>query len=154
MKKLIKNIKLIAGVSTMLAVLAVAPVVYGGISWSGIDPVLKVNRHTFNVWVEWPEGMECSINGPISVTVHNKNAIFISESTEQFDCGGTSHTVVTETIVKKKGGPHNFVIPHVRVPASESFPVQTKVFKNGVFVALCAGQSNENINCDIVIGAR
>ena len=39
MRKLIKNLKLIIAVSTMLALFAVAPVVYGGITWSGIDPI-------------------------------------------------------------------------------------------------------------------
>ena len=49
MKKLVKNIKLMVAVSTMLVMFAIAPVVYGGITWSGFDPIFYVDGTKFNV---------------------------------------------------------------------------------------------------------
>ena len=154
MKKWMKNLKLMAAVSALIALFAVAPVVYGGVTWSGIDPIFEANGHTFNVFVEWPSGSECSITGPIFVEVHNKDASFIGESSKPFACDDSTVTVETDTLFRRIGGPHNFVVTQMRVPASESFPVRLKVYRDGVLEGVCEGQSQESVNCDIVISVR
>ena len=91
MKKWMRNIKLIIAVSTMLAMFAIAPIVHGGISWTGIDPIFLVKDHQFNVIIKWPEQYTCSIEDPIDVTIRmpkNSPYVFISESSDDVgDCG-------------------------------------------------------------------
>lgn len=146
MSKWMKNLKLMAGVGVVLAMFAAVPVVYGGLSWTGIDPVLVANEHTMNVWVEWPTGRECDITGVISVDVHGADEL-ISESAESFACGDDTVFPQTATTVHQSWQPYFFWVQRVRVPASESFPVQVKIYKDGVLATTCEGYSNSDVGC-------
>ena len=45
MRKLMRNVKLVAAASAVLAFMVAAPVVYGGLRWTGFDPELQVGGH-------------------------------------------------------------------------------------------------------------
>ncbi len=154
MKKLGNRLKLTLGLSVaVLVLLAVAPVVHGGLSWTGIDPVLLANGHTLNVWVEWPTGRECSINGPILVEVHAR-ATLLAESMETFNCATKDNIISTATMVKAIGIPSQFKVEHVFVPSTQVFPVRVKVYKDGELGAVCESRSNQltaSLDCDRVI---
>ena len=148
MRKWMRNIKLIIAVSTMLAMFAVAPVVYGGITWSGIDPVIFINGQKFNVRVEWPSAFDCSISGPINITVTTpRKALveFISESVDEFS--GCLVETNTEIISSAKGSKTTF---EAFVPSAESFEVRLKIDRNGELVAVYEGLSNELVTGDSV----
>ena len=51
MKKRMRNLKLAAAASAVLMFLIAAPVVYGGLRWTGFDPELEVGGHKVNVTV-------------------------------------------------------------------------------------------------------
>ncbi len=144
------RLKLTLGLSVaVLMLLAVAPVVHGGISWTGIDPVLLANGHVMNVWVEWKTGRECSITGPISVEI-NARAQLLSESVEVFSCGDLLSRVSTQTTVKEISVPFLFTLKRVYVPASDSFEVRVKVYRDGVLVRTCEGMTNQSFQCEPV----
>jgi hypothetical protein len=149
MKKGLKNLKLIAGLSTTVALFAVVPVVHGGLFWTGIDSVVESNGHVMNIWVEWPTGRECDINGPISVDVHTRGVVR-AESVETFTCGEGLKTVRTQTKVKHIGNPAHFNVEQVIVPSSDTFPVQVKVYKDGHLAETCHGLSNLPFDCQVI----
>ena len=142
MKKLMKNIKLIIAVSTMLVMFAVAPVVYGGISWTGIDPILYVNDTKFNVRAELPSEFIYSISGPIEIGVTvpaGSRVKFISESSYIFD----GCEIETNTRIFRDHDLNGRILVQAFFPANESFPVKLKVDRNGAMVAMYEGFSNE-----------
>ena len=142
MRKLIKNLKLIIAVSTMLALFAVAPVVYGGITWTGIDPIFYVNGTKFNVRAELPSEFICSLSGPIEIGVTvpaDSHVKFISESSHIFD----GCEVETKTKFFRDNDINNRILIQALFPAYESFPVKLKVDRDGVMVAVYEGFSNE-----------
>jgi hypothetical protein len=156
MQKWIKNLKWVACGSTLLAMPAVVPVVSGdGLGWTGIDPILRANGHKMNIWVEWPTGRECDIDGPISMQVRGK-AVLLAESRQAFKCGLHLNTVLTKTTVedvkeaKDDKSPNHFQVRGVVVPSSEEFPVRAKVYKNGELAEVCEGVTNQPFNCDKV----
>lgn len=142
MKKWMKNIKLIIAVSTMLAMFAIAPVVYGGISWTGIDPILYVNGTKFNVRAELPTEFICSLSGSIAITITvpgDASVDFISESSSDFgDC-----EVETDTEIVRDYGLKNKILVQAFFPADQSFPVKLKIDRDGAMVAVYEGFSNE-----------
>ena len=142
MKKLVKNIKLMVAVSTMLAMFAVAPVVYGGITWSGFDPIFYVDGTKFNVRAELPSAFICSISGPIEIGVTvpaGSRVKFISESSYIFD----GCEIETNTRIFRDHDLKGRILIQAFFPAYESFPVRLKVDRDGVMVAVYEGFSNE-----------
>jgi hypothetical protein len=146
MKKWYKNLKLMVGAATMLGVMAAAPVAHGGLLWTGIDPIVKTERHTMNIWVEWPTGRECSITGPIAVTVRAHGQL-VSESTESFNCPSGAKTIATATTINAYGDEDDFKVSRTFVPAADYFPVAVKVYKNGTLRQTCTGLSNLAFGC-------
>ena len=127
---------------------AVAPVVYGGLSWTGIDPVLYVNGTKFNVRAELPSEFVCNMTGPIAIviTVPGDALVeFISESSHDF--GGC--IVETDTEITRDYELSSKVVFQAFFPADQSFPVKFKVDRNGEMVEVYEGFSNE-----IVTGKR
>jgi hypothetical protein len=82
--KCLKDLKWVVCGSTLLAMLAVVPIVQGGGRWRGIDPELKYGGHTINVWVEWPEEYTCAIDGAIAMDIKAPGATLVGESTGTF----------------------------------------------------------------------
>ena len=142
MKEWMRNIKLIIAVSTMLVMFAVAPVVYGGITWSGFDPIFYVDGTKFNVRAELPSAFICSISGPIEIGVTvpaGSRVKFISESSYIFD----GCEIETNTRIFRDHDLKGRILIQAFFPAYESFPVRLKVDRDGVMVAVYEGFSNE-----------
>ena len=142
MKKLMKNIKLMVAVSTMLAMFAIAPIVHGGISWTGIDPIFTVDDKKVNIRVEFPSEFDCSLDGPIDVKVYvpkGSDTNFITESTGSFS--GCTQTTLTS--ISEKGRLKDGIEVKVRVNSSEEFDVKVKVDLEGTWVREREGDSNK-----------
>ena len=142
MRKWMKNIKLIIAVSTMLVMFAVAPVVYGGITWSGIDPIFYVDGHKFNVRAEWPSAYNCSISDDIKIVVKvpaGSKVKFISESLHVFE----GCEIETNTKIFRDHNLRNRILVQAFFPADESFSVKLKIDRDGKMVAMYQGYSNE-----------
>ena len=81
--KLIKNMKMVVGLGATVAMFAIAPVVYGGITWSGIDPIFTVDGYKFNVKIEYPSQYDCDFDDEVEVVVtvpKGASTEFVSES--------------------------------------------------------------------------
>ena len=144
MRKWMKNIKLMVAVSTMLAMFAVAPVVYGGITWSGFDPIFYVNGHKFNVRAELPSEFICSLSGSIAIDITvpgDATVDFISESSYEFSNGcevETDTEIVWDDSLSEK-----VLLFRAFFPADQRFEVKIKIDKDGEMVAVYEGFSNE-----------
>ncbi len=142
MKKLMKNVKLMIAVSTMLAMFAIAPVVHGGISWTGIDPIFLVKDHQFNVIIKWPEQYTCSIEDPIDVKIRvpeDSSYVFISESSDDVgDCGSPQRTITKA----KFGGKGGEVKVKARLDSEFDFPFLVEVYLDGELISDQMGDSN------------
>ena len=141
MKKLMKNIKLMIAVSTMLAMFAIAPVVYGGISWTGIDPILMIDGHQYNVRFEWPSEFDCAFTGPMELEVKvppDVSAELIEESNGNF--GGCSQETVTTIVVDKRL--KNKLKFAGFVHGASNFDVNIKVDVDGMFITEAHGLAN------------
>jgi hypothetical protein len=152
MKKRMKDLRLMAGISATLAMLvlllAVPPIVHGGGRWSGIDPVLLYGGHIVNVYVEWPEEHTCSISSPITMGVKAPGATLLLDSAWTFTCvSGDTNTVQTATTVLNSGKKGTLQVVNVMVNASQSFPVHVLVFVDGSLKQSCSGSSNKSFNC-------
>ena len=144
MKGLIMNLKLMAGVAAVLVMFAAVPVVYGGVSWTGIDPIFIVNGHQFNVWIEWPSQYDCDIE-EIEVTVRVSADMyyeFVSESSEDLGCGSLTST---NTKVKFDDNGDNKVKVKGEVESDETFPVVVKVYLDGELVRTYEGDSDDDV---------
>ena len=142
MKKLVKNIKLMVAVSTMLVMFAIAPVVYGGITWSGFDPIFYVDGTKFNVRAELPSAFICSISGPIEIGVTvpaGSRVKFISESSYVFD----GCEVETNTRIFRDNDLNNRILVQAFFPADQSFSVKLKIDRDDKMVSVYQGYSNE-----------
>lgn len=155
MKKWYKNLKLMVGAATMLGVMAAAPVVHGGILWTGIDPEVHVNGERFNVYIEWPENKTCFIDGMIDVDFwypKGATATLVSESFSTFPCptGGLVHAL-TKTNLKDGNGSdpnQNGILVSAKVNTSVQMPVNVKVYRNGELVQTCSGESDTFVFCE------
>lgn len=167
-----RRIKLLAGASAIMAALVVAPVVYGGGRWSGMDPELRVNGEKVNVWVEWPTDMTCEV-GNIKVQVLAPllaNVQLVSESSGSFTCpDGTTRRLETHTTIEKalvKAINVSATVESLDLSAQASlsldgglsldtslnaevseFPVNVRVYKNDTPVRDCTGMSNLPVEC-------
>ncbi len=149
MKKGWKHLRLMVGISVMLALLSTVPVVHAGLLWTGIDPVLLADGHIVNIWVEWPTGRECDITGPISVSVRAE-AVLLAESIETFGCGDATVPVSTTTSILSTDEEDEIKIKRVYVPADASFPVRVKVYDNGDLALTCMGYAGQAFTCPTV----
>ena len=142
MFKIMKSLKLTVAVTTMLAMLAIAPVVHGGISWSGIDPIFFVKDHKFNVVIKWPEQYTCTIEDPIEVKVRvpeDSSYMFISESSDDVgDCGSPQRTVTRVKFVES----NEKVKVKARLKSEFDFPFMVEVYLDGSLIATQMGESN------------
>jgi hypothetical protein len=147
--KFTKRFKWMAAAVAMTALFASAPVAYGGVRWTGIDPEVNVNGHPFNVSVFWPEGYTCSIQGDIQIKLRvpeGASAEVKGESSGTFDCNGSPKTIQTDTDIFE-GGERKFVTFGALVESPERFPVRLLVEENNRKVLECKGQSNRVLKC-------
>ena len=139
------RLKWFLGVIIPLLILSMAvPVTYAGVSWTGVDPVFKVNGQQFNVWIEWPSEFTCNVKSPIAVTVRaprDASVQFVSESEGNFGCG-----VITKTSTEIDRNGSNKVHISAQVESDSSFQVNVKVYVNGELVRTYSGASNDTVS--------
>ena len=158
----------------MLVLVISAGVVHGGGRWSGIDPEVLVDGEKINVYIEWPQGQSCNIDGDIDVDFwYPKGAdaqlVFESESYDEFPCLGSGNssliedgfiTVLTKTNLKEgtesdpnQGG----IMVSAKVNTAETMPVTIKVYRNtelvdgkpvGDPIQVCNGFSDDFVFCE------
>ncbi|MDP6453622.1 MAG: hypothetical protein QF898_09970 [SAR202 cluster bacterium] len=143
-----KQLKLL-GVFTAFAVfIAAASVVYGGLSWTGIDPIItytsSTGTHTVNVDVGMPPGQWChvaSIDIDVDIAGYDHHddltgPCSITTSTDGSDSGtGTPGEIsVSATVVTTNG--------------KAKFPVQIMISQNGTELNVCSGKANSVIECN------
>ena len=151
MRKLMRNVKLVAAASAVLAFMVAAPVVYGGLRWTGFDPELQVGGHKVNITIFAPTGRWCDVEGPVDVRVwvpKGTDARLVSES--EGDDGGC--TVVTSTTIGERG--RHGVIVGVKAETDDPmqrFPMKVEIEVDDELVEdSCRGSVNKWIKCDPV----
>lgn len=96
MTKKMKQLKLLGVVSAFAVFIAAASVVYGGLSWTGIDPIITLdNGDVVNVVLLIDCG-DIELQEPVKVTVkvpHGLSATHIDETKDV--CGSGMDTVTT-----------------------------------------------------------
>ena len=65
----LKYLRLAAVVSTLVVMFASVTVVYGGLRWAGMDPIVNLDDSQINITVFWPPEHTCSIDDPIKIGV-------------------------------------------------------------------------------------
>jgi hypothetical protein len=136
-------------------VVALAPVTSEahGKRWSGIDPRLEINGELLNVRVEWEEGRECDINGPIQIEVlvpARSNVKFLGESVERFDCNGDGMpetSLATNTLIKESIRPRRVIVTAMVESPGERFRTRLELYKNMELATICNGRANSLITC-------
>ncbi len=146
-----RNLKLLSALFAFAVFLAGGSVVYGGLSWTGMDPEILVDGQKFNVYVEWPEGDVCLIDGPIDVDfwypkgtdANHIEVELVMETDASFPCDHSSNSslvdengmihVLSKTNLKdgtesdsNEGG----ILLAVKVNTSEQMPVRAYLYHN------------------------
>ena len=141
-----RSLKLIGVVSAMLAVLVGASVVYGGLRWSGFDPIVNVDGVKYSLNVAVPPDKWCDIARPISVKFYVPRGAQ-TELVEEFVGGEEFCGVTTETSFQKHPLLRK-VFVSVRIPARGRFPVDV-MLTSGESEQVCSGSSNRPIVCSL-----
>ncbi len=140
-----KNLKLFAAVSVLAVFLAAGSVVYGGLSWTGMDPVIRLSDGTIvNVDIAVPPESWCLIDGPIDVQIAAPAGATLID--EQY--GPCGVTTVTELVVGVDGILLVTAKP-VTFTKKDNFPIEVMISVNGVEQATCTGQSKRGVSCEI-----
>ena len=141
-----KQLKLL-GVFTAFAVfIAAASVVYGGLSWTGIDPIItytsSTGTHTVNVDVGMPPGQWCHV-ASIDIDIEIEGYV------DHDDLTGPC-SVTTSTSVSGPGAPGEISVSATVVTTNgkAKFPVQIMISQNGTELNVCSGKANSAIECD------
>ena len=153
----LKHLRLAAAIPALIILFASATVVFGGLRWIGMDPIVTLDDAEVSVYVQWPGQHTCSIDGPIEIGVNYPTGIsdaqLVSESQSQFGCSGTGGLVVElETATALQESPDtpsnaDKVIVTTLLTSSETMPVKVEVTLDGEVIRKCAGKSNHLITC-------
>ena len=148
MTKQVKQLKILAIVSAFAVFFAAASVVYGGLSWTGFDPVIRLKGGAIlNVDIAVPPGKWCNIDGPIHVTVEApKGAKLLKEQTGPCD-------VTTSTVVKNGAADKVEVTVVVKTSNGKGkFPVEIMISHKGQELVTCTGKANSEVECNADLG--
>ncbi len=144
-----KYLKWSIAISMVALVFAIAPVVYGGLRWTGIDPVVDVGEHTVGVTIAVPPDYWCSIIGPIIVAIAAPEGTTPTVLTESSDPTGEFCGARTVTVVYEKRGTSQAGVVDVAVMVfgrNAKFPVDVGVAVDGTTVQEFSGRSNQIIH--------
>lgn len=138
-------------VLAVVMMVAVSPVAYGGLKWSGIDPRLAVDGHDVEVAIAVPPGQWCNIAGPIGVVVtvsDGADAVLLGESSSSGDqCDVTTETVIVSSASVAAGS----LEVEVQLKAgSGNFLVEATVTVDGVEAAVCSGHAKTGVSCPAI----
>ena len=148
MTKTAKQLKILAIVSAFAVFFVAASVVYGGLSWTGFDPVIQLSDGTIvNVDIAVPPGQWCNIDGPIHVTVIVTEGATILEE-HIGPCGVTTAT----TLIDGDGGEIEVKAVVKTSNGKDKFPVGIMISHKGQELVTCTGKANSEIKCDADLG--
>ncbi|MDP7534922.1 MAG: hypothetical protein QGI88_14265 [SAR202 cluster bacterium] len=140
-----KSLKLLSVMFVFAVFLAGGPVVYGGLSWSGMDPIIGLpDGRIVNVDFSVPPGTWCKIDGPIDVKIRAPHGSKLIE--EQVGlCGVPTDTVMTYS----RDDTFSVQARFGTVNRSENFPFQVMISVDGEEQATCAGQAKRGVSCTV-----
>ena len=156
MKKRVFNLKSLAVISALLVLFFSVAVAHAGLRWSGIDPVLSVNKDTVSFLIEWPEHSTCLLDEQIDVDIwypEGADVALVSESHGEFQCETAENGVLqlsTDTDLKAgtKSDPNRGgLLVSTKVNSSERLPIKIEVYVNGELARKCRGFSGEYVDC-------
>ena len=141
-----KILKQLAALSAFAVFLAGGSVVYGGLSWTGMDPVVRLaDGRIVNVELAAPPRAQCPFEDAIEVLIEAPlGATLVSE--HNGPCG------VTETQLSS-GDDDSIsvdVLP-LAVSGGVGFPLEVMISVEGVERATCVGNAKHGVSCDIVL---
>ncbi|HAL47396.1 MAG: hypothetical protein FI707_01445 [SAR202 cluster bacterium] len=141
-----RNLKLLSAIFAFAIFMAGGSVVYGGLSWTGMDPEVELpgNRGTVNVVFAVPPGTWCKIDGPIDVDIKAPSGSrLVSEQMGQ--CGVTTDSQMTY------GDSDSFSVRarFRTINKKDNFPFQVMISVDGVEQATCAGRARRGVSCEI-----
>ena len=137
---------MVAAASVVLTFLVAAPVVYGGLRWSGFDPAIRLADGTVvNIEIGMPPGQWCQIDGPIGVMVSvpqgSGAAVVFEQPATESNCYVTTSTTIDE------GNTDGAAYVGVDVEAKGNFPVDVVVSINGAEVRTCSSKAGDTVQC-------
>ena len=139
---------LIRAIVPVLALAALLPsMVSAWMSWSGIDPVLKLSTgEKVSIYLEWPTEMTCSIDDDDKIDVEvtlprNVKAKVLFESSDDFGCV----RLKTDTDVEQGEWRADKLKVETRIKAKKNFPVNVHVTVDGD-TTIINGRSNSKIS--------
>ncbi|MDP6800933.1 MAG: hypothetical protein QF744_14060 [SAR202 cluster bacterium] len=126
-------------------------VVYGGLSWTGMDPVIELpdGGGQVNVVFSVPPGTWCKIDGPIDVDiVAPAGSRLLYEQNGQ--CGVTTDTQLTS------GDDSSFSVhgQFDTLNKKDNFPFQVMISVDGVEQTTCSGNAKHGVSCEIALDDR
>jgi hypothetical protein len=151
----LKRASVVTALLAVIAMLALLPPVAEGRGgrWSGIDPIITVGEHQFNVRIEYPSEYDCSLVSAIVVVV--KVPLFMQRQllTESIGLHGgclqTSTTLFVPALFARD------VDISVLAVSLSQHPVRVKVDRDNRWVASKEGLSNRVIRAnDIQFSGR
>ena len=155
--KALKHLRWAAAVPALFVLFASATVVFGGLRWIGMDPIVTLDDSQINITVFWPQPLTCSIDNPIEIGVIYPagvtDARLVSESQSLFECDGTDGEVVElVTVTDLQQSPDTSrkadkVVVTTLLASSEKMPVRVEVALDGETIRECRGKSNRLITC-------
>ena len=148
MTKMKKQLKLMAIVSAFAVFMAAASVVYGGLSWTGIDPIITLSDGSeVHVDIGVPPGQWCKVDSPIQVTVTVPPGI-LSVVEQDGPCGVTTETTVVVGSVGEIG-----VSATVNTTKGKAkFRIEIMISHEGQELNTCSGKANGTVECAAELG--
>ena len=146
--KQVKPLKIWAIVLAFAVFFAAGSVVYGGLRWTGIDPVLIVDGKQVNIVVYVPT-VNCDdgdLTGPIKVEVKVPRRVSVELIRESEGCG-------TETVTTTMHHRKDTINVAVNVKSKENFPVRVHILVEKMRPVMCKGKKSDNkVSCKADLG--
>lgn len=129
-----KKLRLLAIALVVAGFFGATTVAYGGLTWSGIDPVLKVGNHDVNIIVYIPaEICEQGDVEAMNVRVDVPKGLHATLLSESEGCG-----TATETVLRRSKGKNLKV--RFAAESDEDFTVKVGIIIDGGHEKICRGK--------------
>ncbi len=140
-----RNLKLLSGLFVFAVFLAGSSVVYGGLSWTGMDPVVKLSDgRIVNVELAVPPDAWCSIQGPVKVRIKAPSgSALVAE--QLGPCGVTTSTKPTE----RDDDSISVKVYRLKKGKAPRLPLEVMISVDGEEQATCAGNTKRGVSCSI-----
>lgn len=122
--------------------------VYGGLRWSGIDPVVNLDDHTLNITAQWHSETLCSVNSDILIDVYHPAGVYANVVTESTaECEVDGELVEVSTVTNTHVTNSNKVTVTGLVSSDTNMPARLLLDLDGKHIRTCGGQANTLITC-------